>query len=154
MNGPLDQVATRLDEAVGGSAFGETFGRQAASFLAALPALFRMYRRVPYDFDIPLASRRRASSVALYIAENQDFLEDAGQTGLIDDVWIAYAALGTLLEEVGAPALERHWRSEAPFEAIAGLAENVHTLAEHVPSMVLERMHKYLGLTGPGASTT
>ena len=77
MIGALDQVATKLDEAVQSGAFEEAYGRQATGFLAALPALYRLYRRVPYDFDIPLASRRRASSVALYISENQDFLDDS-----------------------------------------------------------------------------
>jgi hypothetical protein len=147
MNGPLDQVANKLDEAVQGGDFEEAYGRQATSFLAALPALFRLYRRIPYDSEIPLASRRRAASVALYISESHDFLVDGSVQGLIDDVWIAYAALGTLIEEVGVEAVERHWRSAAPFEAITGLAENVDTLAEHVPVKVLEKMKMYLGLS-------
>ena len=62
-------------------------------------------------------------------------------------MWIAYAALRTLVEEVGVEAVERHWRSAAPFEVVSGLAENVDTLAEHVPVKVLEKMQKYLGLS-------
>jgi hypothetical protein len=147
MNGALDQVANSLDEAVQTGTFEDSYGRRAASFLAALPALFRLYRRIPYDLEIPLASRRRASSVALYIAENTDFLDDAGPRGLIDDVWLAYAALHTLLEEVGAAALERHWRSAAPFEVVTGLAENIDSIVDQVPTKVMEKMRAYLGIS-------
>lgn len=148
---PLDQVANLLETAVMDRAdFEGHFGKRAAAFLDALPALFRLYRRLPYDEGIPLEVRRLCAAVALYIAEHQDFLDDKNRsrTGLIDDVWLAYAILPQVVEAAGEAALERHWRSEHALADVIGLAENAGELKQHVPSKVLERLKTYLGEAG------
>jgi hypothetical protein len=143
--GALDQINHNLDEAIGSDSFESAYGKQATSFLAALPALYRLYRRVPFDFEFSVPHRHMAAAVAMYISETQDFLDDKSHRGLIDDVWIAFAALNHLVAAQGEESVSRHWRSEADFNVVVGLAENVDTLAEHVPSKVLEKMQAFLG---------
>jgi len=143
--GALDQINHNLDAAIGSSSFEAAYGKQAGSFLSALPALYRLYRRVPFDFDFTIAQRHMAAAVAMYISETQDFLDDKSHRGLIDDVWIAFAALKRLVEAQGEETVSRHWRSEADFNVVVGLAENVDTLADLVPSKVLEKMQAFLG---------
>lgn len=145
MTPALDQINHQLDEVVQGASFEESYGKQATSFLTALPSLFRLFRRVPYDFDVPLAHRHMAAAVTMYISETNDFLDDKSHPGLIDDIWLAFAALRKLVDAAGEDIIGRHWRSEADFNVVVGLAENVDTLAEHVPSKVLEKMQAYLG---------
>lgn len=145
MTGPLDQLLNHFEEEASSARFEEQYGKQAAGFLGPLSSLYRLYRRLPYDFEVSLETRRLAASVALYVAENTDFLDDAGRAGLIDDVWITYAALERVVEGAGDEVIRRHWRSETAFDDVLGLAANVDTLREHVPSKVFERITAYLG---------
>jgi hypothetical protein len=145
---PLDQVGQQLELSTSNTRFVEDYGRDAAAFLKGMPGLYRLFRRLPYDFDAPLEARRLAASVLLYIAENQDFLEDSGRFGLIDDVWLSYSALQACSDAMDQEVLERHWRSDESFDDVLGLAANVSSLKDHVPVKVLERIARYLGLDG------
>lgn len=144
---PLDQVTNNLDTAMLDAAeFEAQYGKRAVAFLRNLPGLFRLYRRLPYDFELPTELRRLAAAIALYIAEHQDFLDDASRNvgGLIDDLWLAYAALPRFLEGASEELVERHWRSDQDFSEVLALAENASDLKQHVPSKVLERLNRYL----------
>ncbi len=139
-------------------AFAQTHGDVAASYLAHLPWLFRLFRRVPFDDTLPLRARHGAAVVALYLAEAQDFLApnaatteegrpqfnaDSDQSAsLIDDLFAAYFGLQSLLEIVKTPAaLEPHWRSKGTsFDVMVGLSQNLEPLRERCPPKVLERV--------------
>jgi hypothetical protein len=145
----LDTLAAHLKDRVQHKdAFAHKYGHKAAAFLDELPALFQLFRRVPFDLDVPIDARRLSSSVALYIAEHQDFLADKSETepGLVDDLWVAYRALPLLVKKAGGPALARHWRGATSFDELQGLAANASVLEEKVPSKVLESAHKYLDI--------
>jgi len=154
----LDALAVALKDRVQKKdAFAAKHGQKAAAFLDEMPALFQLYRRVPFDLDMPIDARRLASSVALYIAESQDFLPERvptptekqpPETGLIDDVFVAYRALPLLVKKAGAPALARHWRGTTTFDELQGLGVNVGMLEDKVPSKVLEAAKKFLDVDG------
>ena len=80
--------------------------------------------------------------------KGQDFLGESqqGVGGLIDDVWLTFTVLAELLDQVEVGQLERHWRSDAPFEEVVGLAQDVGSLDDQVPWRVLHRLRTYLGL--------
>jgi hypothetical protein len=124
----------------------QRFGRRAGEFMRHLPALYRLFHRLSFERALPPVLRRKAASVAVYIAEPQDYLGEAcrGVDGLVDDTWLAYSALAELLEQVPAEVLARHWRSKASFDEVAALAPNAVVLGELVPSRVLEQLQSFL----------
>jgi uncharacterized membrane protein YkvA (DUF1232 family) len=147
--GVLDQVMAELTELVEDrSVFEERYGKQAGLFLEHLPALFRLFHRLTFEFDLTTPQRQLASSVAVYIAEHNDFFREAvrGVLGTIDDLWIACHALGLLHDRVPEEVLSRHWLSETPFEEITGLAHNANLLDPHLPPRVLSLARAFLGL--------
>lgn len=147
----LDHIADSLKQrAADRDAFVTRHGIKLAGFLDELPALFQLYRRVPFDHDIPSEARRLAATCALYIAEHRDYLADHGQgeAGIIDDLWLAFRALPVLVKRAGAPALARHWRGDTSFDELQGMAQNAGTIAEKVPSKVLEAAQRYLDVEG------
>jgi len=123
------------------------YGKRAGVFFQHLPALFRLFHRLSFDLELTDTQRRRAASIAVYIAEPQDYLGEAclGAEGLVDDAWLAYSELATLLDQVPAELLQRHWRSEMEFEQIAALACNAEVLRDLVPSRVLEELERFRG---------
>ncbi len=152
--GVLERVTGHLHELTEErGAFEARYGKKAAVFLDHLPALFRLFHRLTFEFQITTAQRQKAASVAVYIAEHQDFASEAsrGAEGLIDDVWIAFTALAELLETVPEAVLTSHWRSEAPFEDVAALAPNVGSIDEQVPSRVLTLARRFLDIPEPEA---
>lgn len=148
----LDRIAEYLDSRLTDGErkeFETKFGHRALAFLVELPNLFHFYRRVPYDWDVPASARHLAGTCALYIAEHQDFLSDRhdGAAGLIDDVYVAFAALPEIVQAAEGVDLGRHWRGQTSFEEVVGMAHNVGALDEQVPSKVLEGARRYLGFT-------
>lgn len=142
----VDLVADHLNAAAQGAEFQETFGKNAASFVVQLPALFHLFRRASFDLALPAPARHLAAAAALYIAEPADFLgDDAPPKGLVDDVWVAYAALAKLVDQIGEKSLVPHWRGGADVAYVVGLARNVSSIAGHVPHHVLDRVQRYLG---------
>lgn len=143
----LDHIAENLQQRVKErDAFVAKHGLKAGGFLDELPALFQLYRRVPFDPDIPVEARRIASSAALYIAEHADYLGDhhSADGGLIDDLWLAFRALPMLVKRAGGPALARHWRGDTSLDEVQGMAANVSAIADKVPSKVLEAAQRFL----------
>ena len=148
----LDRCADYIEaRAQAREAFEEKYGARAGSFLAELKPLFLLYRRLPFAFDLPLATRHLAGIAALYIAEHQDFLDDSTieGAGLIDDVWVAFRALVPVVDAALAAKvdLEEHWRGETALEAVVGLARNLDLIKEAVPSKVRDRADQLLGLS-------
>jgi hypothetical protein len=144
----LDRIAEFLERRVQlRSEFEVKYGSRAFHFLRELPALFQLYRRVPFDHDVPQPARHLAALAALYIAEHQDFLADQlkGEVGLVDDLWLAFAAFPRVHEAAAGADLERHWRGDSPFSEVLGLAYNAESLKEHVPSKILEAAARFLG---------
>ena len=131
--------------------FEEKYGQRAMEFLKELPFLFRLFRRAALDPQIPLAQRHFAGALAYYVAESQDFLDDesTGDTGLIDDVWIAFKGARVLVDKVGEEALAGHWRGESSFSELIGLAHNIDVLNSALPSKVLEAACEFLGVSVP-----
>lgn len=127
--------------------FEERFGKRAGIFLQHLPPLFRLFHRISFELEVPVALRQRAAAVAVYIAEAQDFMgeESQGVFGLIDDVWIAYTVLCEIGETVPLDVLQRHWRSETPLEEVIDLSFNICALRDKVPSRVLHCLRGFLG---------
>ncbi|MFH1807889.1 MAG: hypothetical protein ABIJ09_04045 [Pseudomonadota bacterium] len=144
-------LSTLLDER---ASFEARYGKKAVVFLEHLPALFRLFHRLTFEFALTTQARQKSASVAVYIAEHQDFVGEAtrGAEGLIDDVWIAYTVLAQLLETVPDEVLRAHWRSEASFDEVTALAPNVGTLDDLVPSRVLTLARQFLGLEDPEVS--
>lgn len=129
--------------------FSAAYGERAAAFLEQLPWLFRLFRRVPFDEDLPLRARHAAAVVAFYLAEQQDFFSAGGgadsEIGLIDDVFAAYFGLREVVDIVGDPfVLRKHWRGETPLDEVIGLAHNIDVLREKLPSKVLEKIEPLL----------
>lgn len=147
--GVLDDMVKHLEiMLIERDVFEQHYGKNAGVFLAHLPALFRMFHRLTFDMTLPVNLRHKSASVAVYIAEHQDFVGEASQgvKGLIDDVWIAFRALQELLEEVPEERMAAHWRSDVPFEEVAALAPNVSSIDSAVPSRVLTLAKQFLGV--------
>ena len=143
----LDSVTDRLNELIlQRERFQAKYDAQAAGFLDCLPALFRLFHRLNFDLDVAPAHRRRAASIAVYIAEAHDFCGESnlGVEGLIDDLWVAYVGLSQLIEVVPMETLHRHWLSPIPFESACALARQVEHLEPHVPSRVLGLLKSFL----------
>ena len=71
MTGHLQALLAERD------AFETRHGKKAAVFLDHLPALFRLFHRLTFEFQITAAQRQKSASVAVYIAEHQDFVGEA-----------------------------------------------------------------------------
>jgi uncharacterized membrane protein YkvA (DUF1232 family) len=129
-------------------AFEEKYGARAGAFLAELHPLFLLYRRLPFAFGLPLHIRHLAGTAALYIAEHQDFLDDSKieGVGLIDDVYVAFAALRPILNGAGDVNVGEHWRGSTPLDDVVGMAHNLDILLEAVPMKVRQNADKLLGL--------
>lgn len=128
--------------------FEQHFGKKATVFLDHLPPLYRMFHRLTFEMELPAELRQKCASVAVYIAEHQDFIGEGsrGVEGLIDDVWIAFRMLQELLEKVPEESVRAHWRSEIPFDEVAALAPNISSLDDAVPPRVLTLARRFLGL--------
>ncbi|HWQ07836.1 MAG TPA: hypothetical protein VN436_01970 [Holophaga sp.] len=126
--------------------FERRYGPASAELLASLPALFRLLHRLTFDLDVPAEHRRKAASVAVYIAESHDFLGESnrGADGLLDDLWLAYACLNQLLALVPAEQLARHWLSAVPFARIQARAARLREVEAHVPPRVLALLQTFL----------
>ena len=143
----LDSVTDRLTELIEHrERFARHYGQQAAGFLDSLPALFRLFHRLTFDLDAPPEHRRKAASVAVYIAESHDFLGEANQgvEGLLDDLWLAYACLNQFLALVPPDILQRHWLSTVPFELVQRQAARVRVLEPQIPPRVLGLLQTFL----------
>ena len=145
----LDHCADHLRARVGErEAFEAKYGALAGTFLAELWPLFLLYRRLPFDFDLPVATRHLAGTAALYIAEHQDFVDDSADAGvgLIDDVYVAFAVLRPIVSGAKGVDLNRHWRGDTTLEDVLGLAHNLNALVEATPSKVVQNADKLLGI--------
>jgi hypothetical protein len=145
----MEAVLAALDRDVQRAlpAFEKQHGKLAAALLPHLGAIFQLLRRVPFDLDLPQRARHRAAAAALYILDPDDYLgQTSGESSsLIDDVWIAAKALDSLAQDLDEhEALARHWRSEASFDEVLGLANNHPTLEAHVPKRVLDAVRSFL----------
>jgi hypothetical protein len=152
----LDSVTDRLNELIlQRERFQARYDARAAGFLDCLPALFRLFHRLNFDLDVAPASRRRAASIAVYIAEAHDFCGESnlGVEGLIDDLWVAYVGLGQLAGSVPMETLQRHWLSPIPFASACVLARHTSQLEAHVPSRVLGLLKTFMEPDDPCAST-
>lgn len=140
VTGRLAGLAERRED------FERRYGRPAAELLEALPALFRLFHRLTFDLEVPAEHRRKAASVAVYIAESHDFLGESnrGVEGLLDDLWLAYACLNQFLALVPAAMLERHWLSPVPFKRIQAQAARLREVEPQVPPRVLELLQAFL----------
>ncbi len=145
----LDRIADVIElKASTPDRYVEKYGHRAAEFLKELPWIFRLCRRAAFDLALPQECRHMCSLVVLYVAEHRDFLGDdiESEVGLIDDVWVAFRAVQYLGHHTSRATLAAHWKGPTPYDVMAGLAENLDYLAEHVPSKVLEAAQAYLGI--------
>lgn len=126
--------------------FRRRFDARAEAFLDCLPPLFRLFHRLSFDLGVPPDARRKAACVAVYIAEAHDFRGESNRDveGLIDDLWLAYAALNQLVRELPAEALHRHWRSEIPLARALILGRDLPCLESHVPPRVLSQLQAFI----------
>lgn len=142
-------VTARIDALLVDSAsFESRYGRSAAAFLVHLPALYRLFYRLAFDLELPVATRRTCSLVALYLGESHDFLGEAsvGVDGLVDDLWVAYTALASIMDDVDMARLQGHWHGNRPLQDALDLAHNVNVVEAAVPSRVLNLLADYLGV--------
>lgn len=149
MRPPIEAVVTTIENSVRQAlpGFERQYGKFAAAFLPHLADVFQLLRRLPFDLSLPQRARHRAAAAALYILDPDDFMESTSTEprGLIDDTWIAAAALATLADELDDDeALARHWRAKASFDEVLGLARNYETLEQHVPKRVLDAVKGFL----------
>ncbi len=130
-----------------GHAFEEKFGKTARRFFDQLPVLFHLYRRMSLDLELSSQARRLASSALFYLIETDDFLR-AGKISAvessIDDVWVGFEVLRRLRLAVDDELICRHVNPPAAFELLTTLAENIDTVAEHVPTRVLEKLQQFV----------
>jgi len=143
----VDSVTDRLVELIEQrERFARRYGHRAAGFLDGLPALFRLFHRLTFDLDAPPQHRRKAASVAVYIAEAHDFCGESnlGVEGLVDDIWLAYTCLNELVTTIPPDVLQRHWLSATPFEQMQGLAKRVQEIEPYVPPRVLGLLQIFL----------
>lgn len=127
--------------------FERQHGKLAAALLPHLTATFHMLRRVPFDLEVPQRVRHKAAAAALYILEVDDFLasSSAEASALVDDVWIAAAALHSIASDLDDDnVLAKHWRSSTPLPEVLGLAHNCASLEQHVPKRVLDSVKAFL----------
>lgn len=144
---PLDALSDHYQRlADEHEAFSRRYGANVGRFLIHLPSLLRLFRRIPFDGNLPLRVRQYAALVAYYLAENQDYLDDQSteSAGHIDDLYAAYTGLLRIVEVAGDEAIDTHWRSDAPFEDVYGLALNSDVLEAAMPSKVLDRASELL----------
>ena len=130
-----------------GPAFEEKFGKTARRFFAQLPVLFHLYRRAAMDLELSSGARRLAASALLYMIETDDFLREGAISAAessIDDVWVGFEILRRLRSAVGDEALSRHVNPPEAFEVISTLAENIDTVATHVPPRVLDSLQQFV----------
>lgn len=130
-----------------GAAFEEKFGKTARRFFDQLPVLFHMYRRLSLDLELSSGARRLASAALIYMIETDDFLREGAISAAessIDDVWVGFEFLRRLRSAVDDERIARHVNPAAAFETLTTLAENIDTIAEHVPPRILEKLLQFV----------
>jgi hypothetical protein len=143
----LESVMDRLNELIRQrERFQAKYGARATMFLGGLPSLFRLFYRLNFDLGVSAEHRRKAASIAVYIAESHDFCGESnlGVEGLIDDLWLAYAGLAQLLKALPAEALQRHWLSSIPFDSVCAMSGQTEELEPHVPSRVIGLLKSFI----------
>ena len=126
--------------------FQARYDYQASEFLDGLPGLFRLFHWLTFDLDLAPEQRRKAASIAIYIAEPHDFCGESnlGVEGLIDDLWVAYTGLHQMANTIPVDLLKRHWRSEIDIFHLLDLSRNIQDIERHVPSRVLELLKTFM----------
>jgi uncharacterized membrane protein YkvA (DUF1232 family) len=126
--------------------FQTTYSSKTAEFLDGLPGLFHLFHRLTFDLDLAPELRRMAASIAIYIAEPNDYCGEfnLGVGGLIDDLWLAYTGLHQLAKAVPVNYLQRHWRSETALLPAIELSKDLSNLEEHIPSRVLVKLKTFI----------
>jgi uncharacterized membrane protein YkvA (DUF1232 family) len=145
----MEAVVAAIEQAVQRAlpTFERQHGKLAAALLPHLAPMFQMLRRVPFDLALPQRARHRAAAAALYILDPEDFLAGSSMeaSSLIDDVWVAAAAVASLADELDdETSLSRHWRAKTPFDEVLGLARNHHSLEDQIPKRVLDGVTAFL----------
>ncbi len=144
----LDHYADLLTLRVQDSTrFAKRFGDHLVPFYQRMPALFYFLRRVPLDCDFSASVRHLSAAAALYIAEQQDYLQDSAnpEGAVVDDLWMAYEAVARLVHMSEEDKLKRHWRSNTlTFSEIVALASKRQVIEERVAPKVLEQCQRYL----------
>lgn len=143
----LDSVTDNLTSLVQQKeSFQASYDQKAGEFLAGLPGLFHLFRRLTFDLDIAPEQRRKVASIAIYIAEPYDYCGEfnRGVEGLIDDLWLAYTGLNQIAKVIPVERLQRHWRSEISLLNLLDLSRYVTCLESHIPSRVLEKLQAFL----------
>jgi hypothetical protein len=145
--GILDSTTLRLLDMIGQRGrFQARYDARAGEFLPGLPGLFRLFHWLTFDLEVAPEHRRKAASIAVYIAEAHDYCGESnlGVEGLIDDLWLAYTAVHQLAKALPVPQLQRHWRSELTLFQVLDLSRATQDLEQHVPSRVLERLQDFV----------
>lgn len=126
--------------------FQAQYDREAAEYLDPLPGLFRLFHWLTFDLDVPPEQRRKAASIAVYIAEGHDFCGESnrGVEGLIDDLWLAYTGLNQLARSIPIDRLQPLWRSKVPIFRALELSRDLECLERHIPSRVLDRLRAFI----------
>ena len=149
MRPPIEAVLSTIESSVQHAlpGFERQYGKLAAAFLPHMADVFQLLRRLAFDLALPQRARHRAAAAALYILDPDDFMSSTSTEphGLIDDVWVAAAALSTLADDLDDDeALARHWRAKTSFDEVLGLARNHTALEEHVPKRILDAVKAFL----------
>jgi hypothetical protein len=143
LDGVLDNLTVLVRQK---ESFQTCYDQEAGDFLEGLPGLFRLFHWLTFDLEVAPEQRRKAASIAIYIAEPHDYCGEfnRGVEGLIDDLWLAYTGLNHLAKVVPIELLQRHWRSEASLFRLLDLSRTVATLESHLPSRVLEKLKAFI----------
>lgn len=143
----LDLVTDRLHDLLEQrERFEARFDHEVAGYLDPLPGLFRLFHWLTFDLEVSPEQRRKAASIAVYIAEGHDFCGESsrGVEGLIDDLWLAYTGLNQLAKSIPLDRLQPHWRSKIPIFRALELSRDLRCLERHIPSRVLDRLHAFI----------
>jgi len=143
----LDNVTDHLTSLIQHrETFQTSYDPRAVDFLDGLPGLFHLFHRLTFDLDLAPELRRMAASIAIYIAEPNDYCGEfsLGAEGLIDDLWLAYTGIHQLAKVVPVSFLQRHWRSEVDLSKVIELGNDIQSLEQHLPSRVVGKLKAFI----------
>lgn len=118
---------------------GEGFGS-----LMTLADLYRFLWRLGFDLELPPGIRHYAASLAFYVMSRVDYIaeETDAPTGYIDDLAVAVRGIRAIIDQIGADAISRHWRSDESLRDVMARADEL--VGRWLPTRVEERVIAYL----------
>ena len=125
------------------------FGLKLTHMAYLSPPLVRALHRMAFDATLSPKSQTLCMAAVTFLVAPVDDVATAKpppQRSTLDDLYVAWATLRSVLDMEGQGPLERHWRADRPLGEVLALLEVLPELELRVPSRVLLQVSKFMQL--------